>query len=413
MRQMSRFVCDVRIWRKGSWEITDSSQLIPGDLVDLSEASLQTFPADLVLLSGDAIVNESMLTGESVPVSKVPIEDQGVQSMTSVGGDVAPDLGKHFCFSGTKIGRIRRVEGMHSTVKGGEAVGMVVRTGFNTTKGALVRSMLFPKPMGFKFYRDSFRFIGVLAGIAGLGFLGSSFNFVELGIKWHTIVIRALDLVTIVVPPALPATMSIGTSFSISRLRKKGIFCISPNRVNIGGKINLVAFDKTGTLTEEGLDVLGVRSVDRTNRHFSELYEDVENVPIIGAADGKTPLMHALATCHGLKLVNGEVIGDPLDLRMFAFTRWTLEEGKESSKPEQDGKKGLPKTGKKPKTDRVPDRPASLVQSVVRPPGGESFKLEDALSRAGKKARYQVKVILLSSADFLVVSMRIFSNLVS
>jgi cation-transporting ATPase 13A3/4/5 len=160
----------------------DSSELVPGDLVDLSEESLQTFPADLVLLSGDAIVNESMLTGESVPVSKVPADDKAVMSMTSVGGDVAPDLGRHFLFCGTRIVRIRRTETAQSTVKGGEAVGMVVRTGFNTTKGALVRSMLFPKPMGFKFYRDSFRFIGVLAGIAGLGFLGSAFKFVELGV---------------------------------------------------------------------------------------------------------------------------------------------------------------------------------------------------------------------------------------
>ena len=180
---MSRFVCTVRVWRKSVWELVDSSELVPGDLVDLSEESMHTFPADLVLLSGDAIVNESMLTGESVPVSKVPIDDAGVQSMTSVGGDVSPDLGKHFLFCGTRIVRIRKTESAHSTVKGGEAVGMVVRTGFNTTKGALVRSMLFPKPMGFKFYRDSFRFIGVLAGIAGLGFLGSAFKFVELGVS--------------------------------------------------------------------------------------------------------------------------------------------------------------------------------------------------------------------------------------
>jgi cation-transporting ATPase 13A2 len=53
--------------------------------------------------------------------------------------------------------------------------------GFNTTKGALVRSMLFPKPMGFKFYRDSMRFIVVLAGIAVLGFMASAVQFVKLG----------------------------------------------------------------------------------------------------------------------------------------------------------------------------------------------------------------------------------------
>ena len=43
--------------------------------------------------------------------------------------------------------------------------------------------MLFPKPLGFKFYRDSMRFIGVLAGIAGLGFIVSAVQFVRLGVR--------------------------------------------------------------------------------------------------------------------------------------------------------------------------------------------------------------------------------------
>jgi cation-transporting ATPase 13A2 len=63
-------------------------------------------------------------------------------------------------------------------------------TGFNTTKGALVRSMLFPKPMGFKFYRDSMRFIIVLAGIAVVGFMASAVQFVKLGASSK----RILDL---------------------------------------------------------------------------------------------------------------------------------------------------------------------------------------------------------------------------
>lgn len=57
---------------------------------------------------------------------------------------------------------------------------MVLRTGFTTTKGALVRSMLFPKPSGFKFYRDSFRYISVMGAIAVIGFVASFINFVRL-----------------------------------------------------------------------------------------------------------------------------------------------------------------------------------------------------------------------------------------
>ena len=46
-----------------------------------------------------------------------------------------------------------------------------------------MRSMLFPKPLGFAFYRDSMRFIAVLTGIAGLGFTVSAVQFVRLGVS--------------------------------------------------------------------------------------------------------------------------------------------------------------------------------------------------------------------------------------
>ncbi|PNI33419.1 ATP13A2 isoform 7, partial [Pan troglodytes] len=60
----------------------------------------------------------------------------------------------------------------------------------------------------------------------------------------NEIVIRALDLVTVVVPPALPAAMTVCTLYAQSRLRRQGIFCIHPLRINLGGKLQLVCFDK-------------------------------------------------------------------------------------------------------------------------------------------------------------------------
>ena len=80
-----------------------------------------------------------------------------------------PAVTRHFLYCGTKIIRARRPQD-----KGDDepaALALVVRTGFNTTKGSLVRSMLFPKPSGFKFYRDSFYYIAVMAGVAAIGFI--------------------------------------------------------------------------------------------------------------------------------------------------------------------------------------------------------------------------------------------------
>lgn len=370
MREMSRFSCPVTVFREGIWREVESTDLVPGDIVNLNEPPLHVFPADVFLLSGDAIVNESMLTGESVPVSKTPIKDEDLARWKD-SKEPTGDTIKSFLYAGTRVVRIRGVIAADGST-GLPAIGLVVRTGFNTTKGALVRSMLFPKPIGFKFYRDSIRFILVLAGLAGLGFCASAVQFVRLGIKWHTIMLRALDLITVVVPPALPATLSIGTSFAIGRLRKRGIFCISPSRVNVGGRINVCCFDKTGTLTEDGLDILGVRALERNVHRFGELLEDVRDMP---SSNEKANFLYALATCHSLKKVDGEIIGDPLDVKMFEFTKWTLEEGQVSGTAVVKSRAGG-------------DRPAALVQTVVRPPGSASFRVEDALKGSARHAHF-------------------------
>lgn len=191
-------------------------------------------------------------------------------------------------------------------------------------------------------------------------------------------VIRALDLITVVVPPALPATLSIGTTFAIGRLRKLGIFCISPNRVNVAGKINVVCFDKTGTLTEDGLDIMGVRCTDRSGDMFGELLTDINDLPTTSNT-GKASFLHALATCHSLKVIDGQVMGDPLDAKMFEFTSWAIEEGKV----------GASKSGSNENSRAGTVRPAALVQAIVRPPGSAEFRLEDAL-RAGTRVSVEL-----------------------
>lgn len=56
--------------------------------------------------------------------------------------------------------------------------------------------------------------------------------------------VEALDLITIVVPPALPAAMTVGRFYAQKRLQENQIFCISPRIINVSGSIDCVCFDK-------------------------------------------------------------------------------------------------------------------------------------------------------------------------
>jgi cation-transporting ATPase 13A2 len=97
---------------------------------------------------------------------------------------------------------------------------MVIKTGFLTTKGSLIRDILYPRPHRFSFYRDSLLYMVVFAVLAVIGFCASIKTMIDLEFSDEDIVLRCLDLVTITVPPTLPAVMTVGTGFSLYRLRK-------------------------------------------------------------------------------------------------------------------------------------------------------------------------------------------------
>lgn len=61
-------------------------------------------------------------------------------------------------------------------------------------------------------------------------------------------------------------------------------------------------------------------------------------------------IIHTMATCHSLRLVDGELLGDPLDIKMFEFTGWMYEEGGNANSDQSSGKGD------------------TIIPSVARPP---------------------------------------------
>ncbi|CAH1993211.1 unnamed protein product [Acanthoscelides obtectus] len=277
--------------------------LVPGDLIVLPPANF-ILPCDVVLLTGQCIVNESVLTGESVPVTKTALHS---------GSELYdPETHKrHTLFAGTHM--------IQTRFYGGENVfARVVRTGFSTTKGSLVKSILFPTPVGLKFYKDSLKFVFFLFTIAVTGMAYCLYLYISRNADLKDIIVRTLDIVTIVVPPALPAAMTVGILYSQERLKKIGIFCISPPRINVCGRVKIACFDKTGTLTDDGLDMSYV--IPSKDQQFLDPVTDVSTL------DTNSEFVQAMATCHSLTTVDGVLCGDPLDMSVFDFTQWEMEE---------------------------------------------------------------------------------------
>lgn len=73
-----------------------------------------------------------------------------------------------------------------------------------------------------------------------------------------------------------------------------------------------------------------------------------------------------------LQVVEEEIMGDPLDVKMFSFTQWKLEEGHVAGRGIIKDKASGTQSS------------AALVQTIVRPPGTASFKLEDALKGSSR-----------------------------
>ena len=290
IRKMALHECEVQV-NRGGWQKSRSRYIVPGDIIRVPENA--QLPCDMILLQGSCLMDESMLTGESQPILKENLPKHN----SAFDGDR-----KYVLISGTKALTCR-----------GQCIGLVTSTGFHTKKGELVRSILFPKPNRFKFNSDSIKIIGALALLAILGFMISLKTLLDQKVGNLGLFFCCADLITIAVPPALPLAMSAGTAFSISRMKRHGITCISPPAVNSAGRISIICFDKTGTLTEDSMKLKGVWDIKTM-----AIEDNLNNCQQL--------LQENLATCHSLTKLNDILIGDPQETAIFEHLGWEFQE---------------------------------------------------------------------------------------
>ena len=232
-----------------------------------------------------------------------------------------------------------------------EVTALVIRTNFDTMKGSLVKSILFPKPSRFSFIRDSMRFVLVMAIISFMGYGIILPPSIHYGLDTKHIIFKGFNLTSTAVPPTLPAAMTVGIAYALSRLRKNKIYWIAPNAINAAGRVKSIVFDKTGTLTEDSLRFSGVTLSSQGT--FTDLIEDVDelkeenadvsdegksttsrqvhNEEVKSTATGKGDSMESLCldwmvSWHSIAQVEDRFIGDPLEIEMFKIINWEIVE---------------------------------------------------------------------------------------
>jgi H+-transporting ATPase len=217
----SRLALNAAVRRGGAWKTIPAAELVPGDVVKLSLGAVVA--ADVRLTSGEVLLDQSMLTGESVPIEAAA----GVQT-----------------YAGALVRR-------------GEAVAEVTATGAHTKFGRtaeLVRTA----------HVVSTQQKAVLRVVRNLAAFNGAVIVLLVGYAWFInmpldeIIPLVLTAILASIPVALPATFTLAAALGARALGKLGVLPTRLSAVDEAASMDVLCADKTGTLTQNALTVTTV-----------------------------------------------------------------------------------------------------------------------------------------------------------
>ncbi|KAJ5561313.1 ATPase P-type K/Mg/Cd/Cu/Zn/Na/Ca/Na/H-transporter [Penicillium sp. DV-2018c] len=331
-RGMSIKPYDVWVYRERKWQEITSDKLLPGDLMSVNRTKEDSGVAcDILLIEGSVIVNEAMLSGESTPLLKESIQlrpgddrldPEGLDKLSFVHGGTKVLQVTHPNANGDAS--LKNLASKVTMAPDNGALGVVVKTGFETSQGSLVRTMIYSTERVSANNVEALLFILFLLCFA----IAASWYVWKEGVirdrKRSKLLLDCVLIITSVVPPELPMELSLAVNTSLAALSKFAIFCTEPFRIPFAGRVDVACFDKTGTLTGEDLVVDGIAGLT-LGQDGAKAEADGAHTELAkpSAAGSDTTLV--LASAHALvKLDEGDVVGDPMEKATLDWLGWTL-----------------------------------------------------------------------------------------
>jgi H+-transporting ATPase len=221
----SRLALTASVRRDGAWTTVPAAELVPGDVVKLSLGGVVA--ADVRLTAGDVLLDQSMLTGESVPIESGP----GLPTYAGV------------------------------LVRRGEAVAEVTATGARTKFGRTAELVRTAHVVSSQ-QKAVLRVVRNLAACNGVVIVMLVAYAYVLKMPLAEIIPLVLTAVLASIPVALPATFTLASALGARALAKRGVLPTRLSAVDEAATMDVLCADKTGTLTRNALAVTVVRPMD-------------------------------------------------------------------------------------------------------------------------------------------------------
>ena len=375
LRSMGNPSRSIAVYRNNQWVWTDTTHLVPGDICSLmrvkphykkdkegadqkkegnngppsalaaarkkmggreiEDEGGDIVPADLLLLRGSTVVNEASLTGESVPQMKeglaMPEETLAMKTKHKM----------NVVYAGTKMLQCRGVaeDGESKEESAGDptssssipappdggCVSLVLRTGFASAQGKLVRMIEGSQEKVKGHERET----GLLLALLCLFAIASSSYVLYHGAQddrrsKYELLLHCILIVTSVIRPELPMQMALAVNNSLMTLMKLHVFCTEPYRVPMAGKLDQCLFDKTGTLTTDELVAVGVVVPSKVKKDMKG--QDLQALLAPMRDIHNSMAAFVIAGCHSLVMIDDETTGDPLELAALTAMQWKMSD---------------------------------------------------------------------------------------